>query len=111
MLREFDSVVGQFQFRLTSGDVSHFHDALMAHDEKEDIFKKHPTSVLNPAKRVRAYRPKNRLRPIGAAQKMIECHYNRRRDKDTPVPIEGEKRQGAENVEMSLNPPASEVNK
>src|SRR5260370_5885524 len=109
--REFDSAVGQFQFRLTPGDAPHFRDALMAHDEKEDIFKKHPTSVLSPAKRVGGYRPKNRLRPKGAAQKMIECHHNRRRDQDTPVPIKREKCQGAENVEMSFNPAASKVNK
>ena len=106
---EFDSVVGHFQFCLTPGDGSHFQDALMAHDEKENIFKKHPSRVLNPAERVRSYRPEYRSRPIGAAQEMIDCHYNRRRDKDPPVPVKGEKREGAKNLEMGFYPSSSEV--
>ena len=81
--RVFDPVVGQFQFCLAPRDGSHFLDALVAHDEKENMFKNHPTRVLDPAKRVRGYRPKNRSRPIGAAQEMIECDYDRSGHEDT----------------------------
>src|SRR5580692_8824295 len=81
----------------------------MAHDEKENILEEHPARVLNPAERVRSHRPEYRLRPIGAAQEMIKCHYNRCRDKHAPVPIKGEKREGAKNLEMGFYPSSGEV--
>ena len=81
----------------------------MAHDEKENIFKEHPARVLNPAERVWSYRPEYRARPIGATEKMIERHDNRRRDQDPPIPVKDEKREGAKNVEMGFYPSSGEM--
>src|SRR5438445_10184091 len=65
--------------------------------------------MLEPAPPAGRQHPVDRLRPKGASEQMIDGHHPRSRDEDAPVPIEGQKCQGAEDVKVGFDATAREV--
>ena len=81
-----------------------------AAEDQENVLEDHPECVFEPAPvEIDRPHPVDRLRPVRAAQELVEPDHHRRGDEHAPVPVERQERQRAEDVEMHLRPPAGQV--
>ena len=106
---QFNAVIGQLELGLAQRDGAHFGDALQAHDEKKDVLEKDPASVLDPAEVVGSERAEDRLRPVDAADEVIEGNHDGCRHQHAPVAVKGEEGKGTEDVKVGLDPPAGQI--
>ena len=77
--------------------------------QEEDVFEGDPAGVLEPAPAARVRDSVNRFRPEQASQQVIRRNDQAADEDRLGVAVEGKERQGPEDVEMGLDPPARQV--
>ena len=108
--RLLDDLVRGLELGLTPGDAAHLRNALDAGPNEKDVLERYPPRVLQPTPAARRENAVDGLGPEYPSQEVIEGDHQRRRDEDAPIPVEREKRQRSEHVEVRLDPAACEVN-
>src|SRR5690606_7502928 len=77
---------------------------------QEDVLESDPARMLEPSKRLDRGSPVNRAWKESAPSDVVDDDDDRGSDEDAIVTIEGDERQGSEDVKVRLDPPAREVN-
>lgn len=104
-----DRLLRRFELRLVAGACADMPEALSDGDEKKHVFEDDPAGVFRRAPEWRRQHSEHRLRPENAAHKMVRDGHGRGGDEDTPVAIEGQKRERTEDMEMRFDPAAGEM--
>ena len=89
--------------------LAQLHHASQAGDDEKDVFEDDPCRMLEPAPLARDHDPVHRLRPEVSAQNVIQGDDDGRGNQHAPVPVERQKRQRAEDVEMRFDAAAGEM--
>src|SRR5207249_1031168 len=78
--------------------------------DEEHVLEDDPAGVFEPAPFGAAEHAVYRLRPEETPDQMVHRDYRRGRDQHPPVAVKGQEGQGAEDVEMTLDAAAGQVN-
>ncbi|HZL72330.1 MAG TPA: hypothetical protein VFC86_07710 [Planctomycetota bacterium] len=104
-----DPAVRLLELGATPGDVLHLADAAEARGDEEQVDVDHPAGVFEPPPGAGREDAEDRLRPEDAAEQVVQGDDHGGGDEHLPVPVEGEERQGAEDVEVRLDAAARQV--
>ncbi len=98
------------QLGLTRGHGAHLAGRSEARDDEDGVLEDDPTGVLEPAPGARRRDAEDRPWPEDAAEVVVERDDGRGGEHDPRVAVDGQEGERAEDVEVSLDPPAREVN-
>jgi len=101
----FNDLVGTLQPCPANGNIAHLLDAQQARSDQEDVGKGQQPDVLDPSPRTHIGRAEDRLGPPQTANHAIQRRHQNRRNQDLPIPIESQKGQRAEGVEVHFDLP------
>ena len=91
------------------GRLLHLRDAAAAGDDEDDVLEDDPGRVLQPPPLAGDDHAIHRLRPEDAAKQVIQRDDDRGRDQHSPVAIEREEGERAEDVKVRLDPSSGQV--
>ena len=100
-----------FQLRPAPCVIPQVFDSLPAGNNQKHVLEDNPRRVFQPPPRTGDDNPEDRLRPVHAANEMVDGHNQRGRNQQGPIAIESEKGERPEDMEMRLNPSPADVDK